>query len=329
MLALLRGHGRNRVRPTLRLLRSYLGESFSAVRRYTPLIIALALLILSICSLHAQGGLPQTASKLMVKLTREREGNVIRFFLENFESSDITATFDPGLVNMKGSTPFPHTLSCAPHEKIEAFRLSPISADSQWTYTLTNFFTVGSKLAVHDDTYAYALPYSAGESFLVSQAFGGAFSHSGAEKYAIDWNMPEGTPIRAARPGLIVGTRQDSRAGGPDRRFENDANYILIEHSDRTIANYAHLLPNGVKVQVGQKVQAGEVIGYSGNTGFSSGPHLHLSVFKARDGRTRESIPIRFDTGNGLATTLQAGQRYPRESAPVLASRSGFAGAQN
>jgi murein DD-endopeptidase MepM/ murein hydrolase activator NlpD len=65
-----------------------------------------------------------------------------------------------------------------------------------------------------------------------------------------------------------------------------------------------------VKVAVGQTVEAGDVIGLSGNTGFSSGPHLHFSVFKAKDGKSRESIPISFRTDKGAETTLLTGQAY-------------------
>ncbi len=292
-------------------------------------VIRLALLICFSLPLWAAGGFPETSSKLMVKLTKESHNGVIRFFIENFEPANITATFDLGLVNLKGSTRFPCTLSCAPHQKIEAFTLSPIEAGSQWTYTLTNYYTIGNRLAVHDDSQVYFLPYSQGKSYLVSQAFGGTFSHSGPEKYAIDWNMPEGTPVRAARAGVVVGLRQDSHSGGADRRFENDANYILIEHADQTIANYAHLMPNGVRVKIGDRVEAGDFIGFSGNTGFSSGPHLHLSVFKASDGKTRESIPIRFDTGSGVPTKLVAGQTCTQKSAPLFASRTGLRRAQN
>lgn len=292
-------------------------------------LIQFGILVCFSLPLWAAGGFPETASKLMVRLTKENRNGVIRFFIENLEASDITATFDLGLVNLKANTRFPCTLSCAPHQKMEAFALAPIQAGSQWTYTLTNYYTIGSTLAVHDDSHLYLLPFSLGESYVVSQAFGGAFSHSGPEKYAIDWNMPEGTPIRAARSGVVVGLRQDSRSGGSERRFESDANYILIEHSDQTIANYAHLLPNGVRVKVGDRVEAGDFIGFSGNTGFSSGPHLHLSVFKASDGKTRQSIPIHFDLGNGVATTLFSGQICTQKSAPLLASRTGLRRAQN
>jgi hypothetical protein len=218
-------------------------------------------------------------------------------------------------VNLKASTGLPCTKSFPPHQIMEAFCLSPIHADARWTYTLTNSYTLGSNLAVHDDQFVYELPYGAGQSFRVSQAFNGTFSHTGPEKYAIDWSMPEGTPVLAARAGVVVGTKGDSNRGGANRKFENDANYILIQHGDGTIGNYAHLSPGGVKVKVGQRVTIGDVIGLSGNTGFSSGLTF-TSVFSRPKSET-ESIPVEFRTGTG-ETTLMTGQVYTTSKTLLL-----------
>jgi len=258
----------------------------------------------------ACGSLGNSQPRQMLKVTERRDGNGIHFLVENLESADVTVTFDLGLVNLRGSTRFPFTTTLAPHQTTEAFSLSPIDEAREWHFSLTNAYTLGSSRAVHDDRFVYSLPYAAGHAFLVSQADDGAFSHSGPERHAIDWQMPEGTPVLAARGGVVVGTKDDSTTGGPDRRFENSANYILIQHSDGTIGNYAHLLKHGVRVSLGQTVVAGALIGLSGNTGFSSGPHLHFSVFKTKDGRERESIPIRFRTENEAAATLVSGKVY-------------------
>lgn len=285
---------------------------------------------LCVTPVSADEGNAQPATKVAVKVTKRQENGLIRFFAENLERVRVTATFEPGLVNMSSSTPFPCTIALPPGKVIEVFSLAPLGSDVRWTYTLTNFFTLGDFRAVHRSDHLYDLPFDAGQNFLVSQASGGSFSHSGAEEHAIDWNMPEGTPVRAARSGIVVAAKSDSKNGGANRVFEDDANYVLIEHEDGTIANYAHLQFNGVKVRVGQKVVAGDLIALSGNTGFSSGPHLHLSVFKARNGKHRESVPMRFNVG-GVATTLQQGYRYAastREKAPLLAERPGSKGAR-
>jgi murein DD-endopeptidase MepM/ murein hydrolase activator NlpD len=71
------------------------------------------------------------------------------------------------------------------------------------------------------------------------------------------------------------------------------------------------------------------VIGLSGNTGFSSGPHLHFDVFKAKDGKTRESVRIRFRTGESEETTLLAGRTYITSKALLLTTKAGSRRALN
>ena len=181
---------------------------------------------------------------------------------------------------------------------------------------------MGNHLAVHDDSCAYLLPYGATSGFRVTQGYNGAYSHSGPDQYAIDFKMPAGTRVHAARAGVVVKVKDDSDSGGPNRKFESCANYILIRHQDGTVANYAHLQKSGSRVKTGQNVNAGECIALSGNTGFTSGPHLHFSVFKTRaDGGGRQSIPVRFRTADASAITLAEGRTYKPCSPEVSAAR--------
>jgi murein DD-endopeptidase MepM/ murein hydrolase activator NlpD len=214
-------------------------------------------------------------------------------------------------VNLKSSTNFPYTANFPPHQTTEAFSLSPVCLEQEWRYALTNHCTLGSSRAVHEDSYAYDLPYPAGSAFRVSQGYDGRFSHQGTERYAIDWKMPEGTPVLAARGGLVVDEKDDSTAGGSDRKFLPSANFILIQHADGTLGKYAHLLKGSARVKTGQVVEPGTLIGLSGNTGFSSGPHLHFSVYRPRNGTERESLPTKFRVQDqAAAVTLQQGRVY-------------------
>ncbi len=122
--------------------------------------------------------------------------------------------------------------------------------------------------------------------------------------------MPEGTPVHAARGGLIVKAKDHSNFGGPDRKYDRYNNFILIRHEDGTLGHYCHLQKEGNKVRVGDMVQPGDPIALSGNTGFSSGPHLHFSVFKTKNGKERESIPVRFRTADAGVVTLQRGKKH-------------------
>jgi hypothetical protein len=243
------------------------------------------------------------------RVTTRREGNVVRVCVENSELSEITVTFDFSVVNLKGGVAFPHTATFPPG-KTEAFTLSAIQPDMPWHYSYTNYLKLGSREAIHDDSAVYHLPYAPGRSYTVSQGYNGCFSHQGANQCSIDWKMPEGTEVRAARGGRIVKVKDDSDAGGGTMQFDPYNNFVLIRHEDGTLGHYCHLKKGGVKVTPGQIVRAGEVIALSGNTGFSSGAHLHFSVFKTKDGRQRISLPVKFEDANGRAVTLVEGQPY-------------------
>ena len=122
--------------------------------------------------------------------------------------------------------------------------------------------------------------------------------------------MPTGTRACAARDGTVVAFRQDSAVGAPREKYENAANYVVVQHDDGTFAEYLHLKQNGVAVSLGQKVKAGETLGFSGSTGFSSEPHLHFAVFQTVDGQTRRTFPIWFETKPGKVESLKENKDY-------------------
>jgi murein DD-endopeptidase MepM/ murein hydrolase activator NlpD len=118
-------------------------------------------------------------------------------------------------------------------------------------------------------------------------------SHKERTRNAVDFIIPEGTPILAARPGIVVRVKSDSKIGGPNPKFFGKGNFITIVHKDGTFADYLHLKYKGVKVKVGDHVKQGQVIGHSGNTGWSMAPHLHFIVWKFV-GLDWKSIKINF-----------------------------------
>jgi len=105
-------------------------------------------------------------------------------------------------------------------------------------------------------------------------------AHKGNLKNSIDFLCNEETPIYAAASGKVVFVKQDSKIGGPDKKYWNDGNRIVIKHTNEEHTAYEHLKFNGAKVKVGQAVKKGQIIGYSGNTGFTLAPHLHFEVFR-------------------------------------------------
>jgi murein DD-endopeptidase MepM/ murein hydrolase activator NlpD len=104
-------------------------------------------------------------------------------------------------------------------------------------------------------------------------------SHVGHLRNAIDFLVPEGTPVYAAAEGVVTALKDDSNVGGRDPQFWYEGNYVVVRHEGES-TSYEHLRYRGVVVRVDERVQEGQLIGYSGNTGYSRGPHLHFEVME-------------------------------------------------
>ena len=104
--------------------------------------------------------------------------------------------------------------------------------------------------------------------------------------------------------------KEDSDKVGYSQEFAKHGNFVAIEHRDGTFATYYHLKKDGVLVRIGESVDRGDQLGYSGNTGYSSGPHLHFQVYKAVDAKNIESIPVKFISYQDLVTNPQKGVYY-------------------
>ena len=164
---------------------------------------------------------------------------------------------------------------------------------------------------------AYLLPLATAQP-CIDQGFEGEFSHLDAEnRYALDFAVPVGTPVLAARDGVVMQSQGGFHGHGLDRaRDAGRANYIRILHEDGSMALYAHLAKAGVLVDIGQRVEAGQRIGLSGNTGYSSAPHLHFAV-QVNRAMQLEAIPFRMPA-------VQAGAGA---AAPALAQATSWSSA--
>lgn len=130
----------------------------------------------------------------------------------------------------------------------------------------------------------------------IGQAPEGHFSHADVEnRHAIDFAAPIGTPVIAARAGTVMQV-EDRFSDAPGRL--NEANFIRILHDDGSMAIYAHLERGSVEVAAAQRVETGTVLAKSGNSGYSSGPHLHFSV-QVNRGMRLESMPVKIETPAG------------------------------
>ena len=136
----------------------------------------------------------------------------------------------------------------------------------------------------------HRMPFREGFKARVTQGFHGYHSHKDDLAYSIDFKCEEGEPVVASREGIVWDARKDSDQGCPSESCADKANFVIVDHGDGTYTEYYHLQHWGAMVEPGQQVCAGQLIGLCGNTGFSSGTHLHFAIID----QSRQTIPVRF-----------------------------------
>lgn len=223
----------------------------------------------------------------------------VSYWVYNKKSFVVTVTLDISTSNLRSSTSSQgqHIVSqvLQGQQRVKVLDLQPINILRNIWYDESFYWTPGNMLAVHQSNTVYQYPYTQGLYFPIVQGFGGGYSHKGASKYAVDFAMPIGTPIHAARAGVVIDLVEHHSRGGANRKYAKYANYVVILHEDDTTGEYYHLKKNGVAVTLGERVNAGQKIGYSGNTGFSSLPHLHFAVYHAKPFGKYQSLPFVFE----------------------------------
>lgn len=164
----------------------------------------------------------------------------------------------------------------------------------------------------------HQLPFRRGFKARVTQGFHGYHSHKDDLAFSVDFKCEVGEPIVASRDGVVWDTRKDSNEGCGQDKCVDKANYVILDHGDGTYTSYYHLQHWGVVVEPGQQVCAGQLIGLCGNTGYSTGSHLHFALVD----HSRRTLPVRFSealpNGNGFAIpeTTYTSQTNRRLSCP-------------
>lgn len=249
-----------------------------------------------------------------------RDGSRVEQVVRNRYAVAVTLRWSiRALDNLEASSPLdgttvlpPARAPLAPGEPVVLAELSQIEPDARYHRELVYSARFGDPRA-RPRPYVYALPYPHGRTFAVLQGFHGEFSHRGSNEYAVDFNCPVATPVIAARPGIVVAVNASAQGSGTTPEFLDDrrANFVLILHSDGTLGEYMHLAPSGVEVAPGQAVRRGQEIGLSGNTGFSSTPHLHFQVMTAAtDGVSALSFPFELAVSSKRVETPVQGRSY-------------------
>ncbi|MDB6062571.1 MAG: metalloendopeptidase-like rane protein [Verrucomicrobiaceae bacterium] len=170
--------------------------------------------------------------------------------------------------------------------------LLPQNAGAAVKYDYQMRWQLGDPRARPTANFAYSPPVPLQAAFTISQGFDGDYSHhTPGSRFAIDIGMPIGTGIRAARGGEVVSVQDTHGEGGDSTSFRAQTNSMYVLHEDGTFGVYAHLRKGSALVRVGQRIRAGQLLAQSGNTGYSTGPHLHFAVLH-NAGLKWESIPF-------------------------------------
>lgn len=233
---------------------------------------------------------------------------------ENDGPAPITVRVEVSGKSISSDREWPVTAVVPPHTSLPLGRVySEDRSDAGFTARFDYSFHFGRLEAVQDADAAYRLPFEDGRGFQVSQAYGGKLtSHDhGPLMHAVDFAMPAGSAVTAARAGVVVDVTLRYSEGGFDPRLIDRANTVTVVHDDGTVAEYAHLSPGPAVVALGERVSAGDLLGYSGSTGYSSEPHLHFIVTHnvISDGKViRVSLPVQFYTSDpAVRFSAQAG----------------------
>ncbi len=226
---------------------------------------------------------------LSVKLETKKHaaGEILVLRNELFAPVEVELRIDQA-DNVSGAPDQPIRWVLAPRSSMRMATLAPADPSRPMRYKPKLRYAMGDP-RVQPVVYRYPLPWQGGP-FRLTQGANGRYSHFTPKgRYALDIAMPEGTPIVAARPGMVVKIENDQSGRGNNP----SGNFVRILHDDGTMGVYLHLMRGSVQVREGQTVSIGERIARSGNTGNSTGPHLHF-VIQRNLGLALESIPFDF-----------------------------------
>ncbi|MEE8119714.1 MAG: M23 family metallopeptidase [Gammaproteobacteria bacterium] len=272
--------------------------------------ILLGLALLSVSHVHAAD---TRCHREWLCLHTVNSNGFVEYQAENKRPFPLTLSFRFDTRNLKRLDTSPETLTLPGNEARVLARFKIINTGKPVRFKPVYDWVAGKLNAEHDDSVVYRLPYDSARAYSILQGYGGRFSHEGNERYTLDFNMRIGTPIHAARGGVVIDVVEHNDKGGWNPAFSRYANYIVIEHEDGTTGEYYHLSKNGAFLDIGARVEEGQLIGLSGNTGHTAMPHLHFGVYRAAPWGQTISVPVSFKTREGVIDNPRRGRRYYAE----------------
>ncbi|WP_373941119.1 M23 family metallopeptidase [Polaribacter sejongensis] len=244
-------------------------------------------------------------SQLNFKTYFKKAENGFEFLADNNEYCPVSVEVDLELVNLSTSNGnfktylIPARTTGFVITTLKAIKAGSYKYNSKTRYNYGDFATKEKDIIAVEE-YIYNLPFKQGKKFKVSQGYNGTITHQ--KKNALDFLMPIGTDIYAAREGVVIKVVDHNTKTCVTKGCLEFNNFILIYHSDGTFSDYAHINTNSANVKPGDKVAKGQLIAKSGNIGWSTGPHLHFEVFK-QEIIKRETLKTKFKINDGTRST--------------------------
>lgn len=250
---------------------------------------------------------------IQIKIYREKVGKAYALYADNEEHAPVSLEYRFTAENMssilgdKSVTVIP-----AQSKKFLLTELKSIDPKKGTHFDYTVYYVLGDANAdFTEKEIAYTLPFAKNRKFSVYQGYDGKFSHQNSK--AVDFSLQIGDQVFAAREGKVVQVNIKNTKNCITKDCAKFNNKITILHDDGTLAEYVHLKQNGSVVKIGDSVLQGQLIGYSGNTGWSKGPHLHFSVFTPKIDGNRNYIKTKFKVnGNSNPVYLEEKKIYSR-----------------
>lgn len=233
---------------------------------------------------------------IRLKLYRENVGTTYYIYADNDEVAPISLEYKYTAENMSSSLKDKSVIVIPPKsKKFLVSELKSIDKKKGTKFNYNVFYVLGDvNVSSAETDFTYLLPFDRNKKYRVYQGYNGKFSHANA--FSIDFSLQIGDKVFASRAGKVAQVVTGNNKNCVTNDCAKFNNKILILHNDGTFAEYVHLKQNGSVVKLGDEVLQGQHIGYSGNTGWSQGPHLHFSVFVPTINGERKYIKTKFLT---------------------------------
>lgn len=252
---------------------------------------------------------PAQAEEL-VNVSHAMEGSTVLLSARNDYFAPVEIRLEITKSRQLGLPPADHPMAWVlpPRSETHLLQLALVASATKPELEYQYRYLPGDPRATHAPTEPYRAPFAISSDHRITQAFPDTTTHTGPDSYyAVDLAMPIGTDIVAARDGIVFDIASTNFRSGVDINVDGPAaNVVRILHEDGTYAIYAHLNTNTIRVKPGDQVLRGQYIADSGNTGFSTGPHLHFAVVR-NVGLRVQSVPVTFKGRNSEAVEPASG----------------------